>query len=293
MKSGFVAVVGKPNVGKSSLVNRLVGSKVAIVSRKPQTTRNRVVAVVNLPSAQVIFIDTPGVHRPRHALGEYMVRTAREAMEEVDLILFVADATRPGHEEDQRAAAYLREVATPCWLVLNKIDAVKPDARARAEGVSRGLAEFQRVYAVSALTGENVGGMVEGIASVLPEGPQYYPPDVRVDHPEEFLVAEIVREKLIELTREEVPHSVAVVVEDMNSREGRELVDISAVILVERESQKGIVIGAGGHILREVGTRARAEVERLLGSQVNLRLWVKVREKWRDDPSMLSRLGYK
>ncbi len=243
MKSGFAAVVGKPNVGKSSLINSLVGAKVSIVSDKPQTTRNRIAAIANLPDAQVVFLDTPGIHRARHNLGDRLVRTARSAMAEVDLIILVADATSSGRPE--------------------------------------------------AATGQNLEGLVQEIASVMPDGPMYYPPDVAVDRPEEFLAAELVREKLLLLTREEVPHSVAVVIDRMVRREDRDIVDIDAVVLVERESHKGIVIGAGGRVLKQAGVMARSEIERLLGSQVDLQLWVKVRRRWRDDESMLDRLGYR
>ncbi len=293
MKSGFVAVVGKPNVGKSSIINRLVGAKVSIVSDKPQTTRNKISAIANLPDAQVVFIDTPGIHRARHNLGDRLVRAARSAVEEVDLVVLVIDAASGVRPEDEAVAAYIAEVRTPAWLLINKIDAIRPDGLADAEAKSRGLAHFDRVRLVSAATGQNLDGLVQEIASVMPEGPMYYPPDVAVDRPEEFLVAELVREKLLQLTREEVPHSVAVVIDKMQRREDRDIVDIDAVVLVERESHKGIVIGAGGHVLKQAGVMARTEAERLLGSQVNLQLWVKVRRRWRDDDSILDRLGFR
>ncbi len=293
MKSGFVALVGKPNVGKSSIVNSLVGAKVCIVSDKPQTTRNRIAAIANLPDAQVVFLDTPGIHRARHNLGDRLVRSARSAMEEVDLIVFVADAASSGRPDDQTVASYIAQAQTPAWLLVNKIDLVGPEQLAEAEAVSRRLAQFERVRLVSAVTGCNLDGLVEEIASVMPDGPMYYPPDVAVDRPDEFLAAELVREKLLLLTREEVPHSVAVVIDRMQRREDRDIVDIDAVVLVERESHKGIVIGAGGRVLKQAGMMARSEIERLLGSQVNLQLWVKVRRRWRDDDSMLDRLGFR
>jgi len=289
VKSGFAAVVGKPNVGKSSLINSLVGAKVSIVSDKPQTTRNKIAAIANLPDAQVVFLDTPGIHRARHNLGDRLVRTARSAMEEVDLILFVADATSSGRPEDEAVASYIAEVDTPAWLLVNKIDAVRLEQLAEAEARSRRLAHFERVRLVSAATGQNMEGLACEIASAMPDGPMYYPTDVVVDRPEE---AELIREKLLLLTREEVPHSVAVVIDRMVRREDRDIVDIDAQVLVERESHKGIVIGAGGRVLKQAGVMARSEIERLLGSQVNLQLWVKVRRRWRDDESMLDRLGF-
>ncbi|MEA4883474.1 MAG: GTPase Era [Clostridia bacterium] len=292
MRSGFVAIVGKPNVGKSSLLNALVGAKVSIVTDKPQTTRNRISAIANLDGAQIVFLDTPGIHKPLHTLGERLVNAARGALDDVDLILMVVDASSPARPEDETVASYVSKAAAPAWLIINKIDLVSAERASEVERLSRDLAGFQRVKAVSAATGRNLPGFVEEIATVLPEGPMYYPPGVQVDRPEEFIVAEFIREKLIDLTREEIPHSIAVVVDEMTRREDRDIVDIRAVILVERESQKGIVIGAGGSVLRQTGTLARMEIQRLLGSQVNLQLWVKVRKRWRDDESFLDRLGY-
>ena len=292
MKSGFTAIVGKPNVGKSTLLNRLIGTKVSIVSDKRQTTRNRINAIANLPDAQVIFIDTPGIHKPHHGLGKRMVQAARTAMEEVDLILFVTDATSPARDDDRTVASYIRDLGTPAWLVINKKDLVDEETLAVSERACRALGEFDRVKILSAETGENLEGFIGEIADAMPEGPMSYPPDRVVDRPEEFFIAELIREKLLELTREEVPHSIAVVVEEMIPREDRDIVDVSATVYVDRESQKGIVIGAGGSVLKEAGARARLEAERLLGSQINLKTWVKVRRGWRDDEAILDRLGY-
>lgn len=287
-----MAIVGKPNVGKSTLLNRLVGAKVSIVSDKRQTTRNRINAIVNLPGVQIVFIDTPGVHEPRHGLGERMVQAARGAMEGVDLVLFVVDATWPVRDDDRAVASYVDHCGVSTWLMINKKDLVDIERLRAAEEAYSALGRFDKVRVISAETGENVEGLLEEIADVMPEGPMYYPPDVVVDRPEEFLIAELIREKLLELTREEVPHSIAVVVEEMTARDDRDIVDVSATVYVERESQKGIVIGAGGRVLKEAGMRARREAERLLGSQINLQTWVKVRRRWRDDESVLDRLGY-
>jgi GTP-binding protein Era len=293
LKSGFVSIVGKPNVGKSTLLNALVGSKVSIVSDRPQTTRNRISAIANMPNVQIVFVDTPGVHKPRHGLGARLVQAARAAVEEMDLILFIADAASPVLTSDRAVAEMLQGAACPVWLVINKVDAVGHDGLAAITSELQALYPFADNRFVSARRGDNVRQLLSDIAAMMPEGPMYYPPDVVVDRPEEFIVGEIVREKLIEATRDEVPHSLAVVVESMREREDREIVDIDASIIVERDSQKGIVIGAGGRVLRDVGTSAREEIQRLLGSQVNLQLWVKVRPRWRDDDSMLNRLGYR
>lgn len=293
MKSGFVSIVGKPNVGKSTLLNALVGSKVSIVSDRPQTTRNRISAIANMPGVQIVFVDTPGVHKPRHGLGERLVQAARAAVEEMDLILFIADAASPVLTSDRAVAEMLQGAGCPVWLIINKVDAVGADALAAITRQLQELYSFADTRLVSARRGDNVRRLLDDIATMMPEGPMYYPADVVVDRPEEFLVSELVREKLIQATRDEVPHSLAVVVESMRERDDREIVDIDATILVERDSQKGIVIGAGGRVLREVGTLAREEIQRLLGSQVNLQLWVKVKPRWRDDDSMLNRLGYR
>ncbi|OPZ61672.1 MAG: GTPase Era [Firmicutes bacterium ADurb.Bin506] len=240
-----------------------------------------------------MFVDTPGVHKPRHGLGARLVQAARAAVEEMDLILFIADAASPVLTSDRAVAEMLQGAACPVWLVINKVDAVGHDGLAAITSELQALYPFADNRFVSARRGDNVRQLLSDIAAMMPEGPMYYPPDVVVDRPEEFIVGEIVREKLIEATRDEVPHSLAVVVESMREREDREIVDIDASIIVERDSQKGIVIGAGGRVLRDVGTSAREEIQRLLGSQVNLQLWVKVRPRWRDDDSMLNRLGYR
>lgn len=300
-RSGFVGLIGRPNVGKSTLLNRLVGRKVAIVSDKPQTTRNRLHGVLTRPEGQMVLVDTPGLHEPRHRLGEYMNRVAQTAMTEVDVIWFLRDATRPLHREDREVALRLaRSLAShpvPVLEVLNKIDQLSPAQRAAL--VDRaGLEEVEipglrGTYRVSALQGEGVEELLAATFVLLPEGPQYYPADWITDHPEQFVAAELVREKLLHLTRDEVPHSVAVVIEEFRQRPDRPLIDIRAVIYVERESQKGIVIGKGGQMLRAVGQQARMELEALLGCQVNLQLWVKVKPDWRDKEGALQQFGYR
>ncbi len=296
-KSGFVAIVGRPNVGKSTLLNRLVGRKVAIVSDKPQTTRNRITGVLHLPEAQVVFLDTPGLHRPRHKLGEFMVRVARRALEGVDAVLFVAEADPAGPGPgDRHVAEVVRGLAVPVILALNKVDLLRgPERAAALETVRAGFAvlgDFAGVHLISAASGEGVDRLVDALVQLLPEGPPYFPADVVTDQPEEALVREVIREKILHLTREEVPHAVAVDVDGFAEREDGTL-HVSATIYVEKESQKGILIGKGGRMLKEIGTLARAELEGFFGTRMFLALWVKVKEDWRNRVGAMRDLGYK
>ncbi len=291
-KSGLVALVGRPNVGKSTLLNQFIGEKVAITATKPQTTRNRITGIYTTEEAQIIFLDTPGIHKPKHKLGQHMVRMAESALEEVDLVLFVVDSTAPLGGGDRYIAGHFPSLKTPVFLVLNKIDLLSPAELARVEAEYSTLYSFAEVISVSAVTGENLAFLADQIISYLPEGPQYYPPDMVTDQPERFIVAELIREKVLHLTREEIPHSIAVEVEEMKEREGKNLILVRANIYVERDSQKGIIIGRGGHMLKEIGQLARADIERLLGCQVYLELWVKVRKDWRDSLEALRSFGY-
>lgn len=291
-KSGFVAVIGKPNVGKSTLMNRYVGQKVAIVSPKPQTTRWRILGIRTDKRAQIIFVDTPGIHQPLHKLGEVMVETATRAVPDADLILFMVDVFQHPTDEDRQIADVLREHArAPVLLILNKVDLLAPDEVEAHTAAYNELVEAADAISISATKGTGTDRLLNGIIEYLPAGPQYYPPDQVTDQPERIIGAELIREQVLRFTRQEVPHAVAVVVEEWKERHA-DLTYISANVYVEKESQKGILIGAGGSMLKRIGRAARQELERFVGHRVYLDLWVKVRKRWRKDPNALRWLGY-
>lgn len=290
-RSGFVAIIGRPNVGKSTLMNSLVGQKVAIMSDKPQTTRNKILCVLNTENAQILFIDTPGIHKPKHKLGEYMVRTAETTLHEVDVVLFVVDATAEKGAGDEYILERLSEVKTPAILVINKIDLIpKMNILPIIEQYTKSR-EFAAVVPISALEKTNLSGLTDEIIKYLEPGPQYYPADMITDQPERLVIAEMIREKVLHSTREEIPHSIAVDIEEITTRSNNDLY-VRATIYVERESQKGIVIGAGGTLLKEIGRAAREDVQNLLGSKIYLDLWVKVKKDWRNREGILRSLGY-
>lgn len=289
-KSGFISIIGRPNVGKSTLLNAILGEKIAIISKKPQTTRNRILGVKNLSQAQLIFIDTPGIHKPQHKLGETMVKTALETYKEVDLILLMIDPGEPG-QGDRHIIETLRSIKKPVFLLINKVDTVEKHKILPLIEQYQKIFDFSEIVPISALKGDNLDRLLETIIMNTHEGPQYYPDDMVTDQLERFMVAEIIREKVMEHTKEEVPYSVAVVVEEF--REEKELVFIRALIYVERDSQKGILIGKGGRMLKKIGTLARKDIEGLLGIRVFLELWVKVKEGWRQDERVLKEFGYK
>lgn len=291
-KSGFVALIGRPNVGKSTLLNRIVGQKVAIMSDKAQTTRNKIQGIYTTKDAQIVFIDTPGIHKPHSKLGDYMVESAYSALHEVDAICFLISADQKRGRGDDFIMERLKKVDTPVYLVVNKIDKVHPDELLPLIEDYTSQMDFKEVIPISAQQGNNVNRLLEVLTDQLPEGPQYYPEDQITDHPEYFVVSELIREKVLEFTREEVPHSVAVVTEKM-SRNENDKVHIQAAIIVERKSQKGIIIGKGGSMLKKIGSHARRDIERLLGDKVYLEIWVKVQPNWRDKQIYLQDYGYR
>lgn len=293
-RSGFVAVVGRPNVGKSTLMNRYVGEKVAIVSSKPQTTRSRVLGILTQDDLQVIFVDTPGIHRPLHRLGELMVDTAVNVIPDADVVLFMVDVSVPPTEEDHMIADILEQRAdAPTILVLNKMDLLSPENVKPHTEAYWELAPFHDDWMMTVATeGANLSELLEKIVARLPEGPRYYPREYITDQTEREIVAELIREQVLRHTYQEVPHSVAVLVEEFKER-AQNVTYIGASIFVEKESQKGIIIGRRGCMIRQIGSEARRAIERLVGGKVYLDLWVKVRKKWRKDEQQLDRLGFK
>lgn len=292
-KSGFISIIGRPNVGKSTFLNHVVGQKIAIMSDKPQTTRNKIQGVVTSEDAQLIFIDTPGIHKPKHKLGDFMMKTARNTLKEVDVILFMVNANEPIGRGDRFIMEWLGKTETPVFLVINKIDLVHPDQLLEIITTYTAEYDFAEIVPISALNGNNTDRLMDTLKAYVPEGPKYYPDDQVTDHPERFIIAEMIREKVLHHTREEVPHSIAVMIEKIERNEARNLVDIQAVIIVERDSQKGIVIGKRGALLKEIGTQARRDIEMLLGSKVYLELWVKVQRDWRNKPGQLKEFGFR
>ena len=291
-KSGFVAIVGRPNVGKSTFMNYVLGQKIAIMSDKAQTTRNKIQGVYTKEDAQIVFLDTPGIHKPKHELGEFMVKSAYSALKEVDAVLFMVNVSEKRGPGDDFIIEKLKGIKIPIFLVVNKIDLVTPEVLLERVESYKDALDFAGVFPISVLQGNNVNELMEGLINALPEGPQYYPADQITDHPEYFVVSELIREKILQLTQEEIPHSVAVTVDKMQKDEF-DKVHVYANIIVERKSQKGIIIGKGGRLLKEIGTRARRDIQQLLGNKVYLELWVKVEKDWRKRKSNLQEYGYR
>lgn len=292
-KSGFISIIGRPNAGKSTFLNRVIGQKIAIMSDKPQTTRNKVQGVLTTDTEQLIFIDTPGINEPRHKLGDFMLKVAKNTLREVDAILLMVDSTDRIGKQDRYILDMLKGNETPVFLVMNKIDLIHPDKLLSVTESFRNEFEFADVLPISALEGINIEGLLKVLTQHLPEGPQYYPADQVTDHPERFIISELIREKVLHLTHEEIPHSIAVVIEKIKRDEDSEKIRVTATIMVERDSQKGIVIGKKGALLKEVGMRARKDIEMLLGSKVFLELWVKVQKDWRNKQVHLRDFGFR
>jgi len=290
-KSGFVSVIGRPNVGKSTLINSLIGQKVVIMSDKPQTTRNKIMCVLTMDDAQILFIDTPGIHKPKHKLGEYMLKAAENTLREVDVIFFVVDATEDIGGGERYILELLSKVKTPVILVVNKIDKIEKTKLLPIIQKYVALYDFAGVVPISAIEHTNLDNLILEVKKYLEPGPQYYPEDMVTDQPERLVITELIREKVLHSTRDEVPHSIAVDIEEIVTRPNDTLY-VRAVIYVERESQKGIVIGAKGQLLKEIGQLARIDIENLLGSKIFLDLWVKVKKDWRNKEGSLRSFGY-
>jgi len=291
-KSGFVAIVGRPNVGKSTLLNRIVGQKIAIMSDKAQTTRNKIQGVYTTDKTQIVFIDTPGIHKPKHRLGDYMVEAAYSALHEVEVVLFMVAADQKRGKGDDMIIERLKKLNVPVYLVINKIDKIHPNDLLEQIDDFKSQMDFAQIIPISATQGNNFETLMNELEANMPDGPQYFPEDQITDHPEYFVVSELIREKILQLTRDEVPHSVAVVIDSMK-RKPDEKVQIQATIIIERDSQKGIIIGKGGAMLKKIGTQARKDIEKLLGDKVFLELWVKVQKDWRDKQVYLTDFGYR
>ncbi len=291
-KSGFVAVVGRPNVGKSTLINALIGDKIVIVSDKAQTTRNRIICVYTDQDKQIVFMDTPGIHKPKHKLGEFMVTAAVDSLKEVEAVLFLVAANEKRGPGDNFIIEQLQKVKVPVYLCINKIDTLTKEDLLKVIVSYQDAYPFAGVIPISALEKENLDVLLDELTSTLPEGPQYFPEDMITDQPERLLISDMIREKILLTTRDEVPHSIAVEVEEMKTREDGTTY-IRATIFVERDSQKGIIIGNKGAMLKQLGAQSRLDIQRLLGTKVYLDLWVKVKKDWRNKSGMLSELGYK
>ena len=291
-KSGFIAIIGRPNVGKSTLMNRLLGQKVSIVSPRPQTTRTKVMGIKSLPAAQLIFLDTPGIDKSGGYFHRLMVKTATNSLEGADLILWIVEAPDPFSQADKLIMEILKRVTSPILLTINKVDLVEKESLLPTIDRFRGLLPFAEIVPISAVAGDNVVLLESLLVQYLPEGPPLYPVDQLTDQPERFTIAELIRERVFRSVYQEIPYAVAVQVEKVKAREGRALTDVAATIYVEKDSQKAIIIGRGGSMLKRIGESARPEIEKLLGTQVFLKLWVKVRGDWQKDDEALKRLGY-
>lgn len=288
-KSGFIAIIGRPNVGKSTLMNAILGEKVSIISDRPQTTRNKILGIRNIEGAQLVFLDTPGIHKGKYLMDKLMVKEAISSLEGTDLILAVVDAEKMLTEDDEMVFESLKEARQPVFLIINKVDLVKKELLLPQISRYSSSYGFKEVIPLSAARGEGIEGLIRLMKDVLPEGPRYFPEETLTDRPERFIITEVIREKAINITREEIPYSIAVMVDEFKEKE--KLVSITATIYVERDSQKGIIIGKGGNMLKRIGMEARKEIEGVLGCKVYLELWVKVHKDWRKDTRFLRELG--
>lgn len=291
-KSGFVTIIGRPNVGKSTLMNQLIGQKIAITSNKAQTTRNRIQTVYTCEDGQIVFLDTPGINKAKNKLGDYMLMAAERTLNEVDLILWLVEPTTFIGGGEQYIIEKLQNIKTPIFLVINKTDLAGEEDILKAIVAYKDKVNFAEIIPVSALEGTNTDDLVKSIFQYLPEGPMYYDEDTVTDQPERQIVAELIREKALRLLNQEIPHGIAVVIDRMKIRKKGDIVDIDATIICERDSHKGIIIGKQGAMIKEIGSNARIEIENLLDMKVNLKMWVKVKKDWRDSDLLLKNYGY-
>ena len=290
-KSGFCAIIGMPNVGKSTLLNTIAGQKIAIISDKPQTTRNKILAIYSTPNEQIIFTDTPGIHNPHNKLGEYMVRTAKESMRDTDVVLFVVDATKGIRDMEREIAENIGKIGIPCILIINKVDLVKKENLLPMIADFSSMNDFDAIIPISAKMNDGVDGLVDAITEHLEEGPMFYDEDTVTDQPEKAIAAEIIREKMLWLLDKEVPHGIAIEITKM--KEKPQITEINATICCERKTHKGIIIGKNGEMLKKIGTMARADIEKMLDKKVYLELWVKIKDDWRNSDFLIKNFGYK
>ncbi len=291
-KSGFVSLIGRPNVGKSTLMNSLIGEKISIISSKPQTTRNKIQTILTTDALQIVFIDTPGIHKPKSKLGDYMVKSAENSLNDIDLVLYLIEPYEKIKDSDRVILDRLRNVKTPVFLIINKIDTVEKEELLKVIDAYRKEYDFREIIPVSALKEQNKDLLMETIEKYLPEGPQYFPEDMITDLTERQLVAEMIREKALYLLQEEIPHGIAVEITSMKERKNKNMIDIEATLYCEKDSHKGIIIGKQGSMLKKIGSNARRDIQRFLGSQINLQIWIKVKKDWRDSDFMLKNFGY-
>ena len=291
-KSGFVAIIGRPNVGKSTLMNHLIGQKIAITSKKPQTTRNKIQTVYTCEDGLIIFLDTPGIHKAKNKLGEYMVNVAEQTLKDVDVILWLVEPTTYIGAGEKHIAEQLQKTSLPVILVINKVDTVKKEDILQVIDNYRKLYDFAEIIPASALRGQNTKDIVNSLFKYMPYGPMFYDEDTVTDQPQRQIVAEIIREKALHALDEEIPHGIAVTIEKMRERKDQHIVDIEATIICERDSHKGIIIGKQGSMLKKIGSNARFEIEKMLEERVNLKIWVKVKKDWRDSDTLMKNFGY-
>ncbi|HBY19754.1 MAG TPA: GTPase Era [Clostridiales bacterium] len=289
-KSGFITIIGRPNVGKSTLINCIMGEKISIISNKPQTTRNKITAVHTTENSQMIFIDTPGIHKPKNKLGEYMMQAVNSTLNEVDVVLLLIDAS--DFKESEDLIPSLEGLTSPVILVINKVDTIKKEELLSIIFKYKELYPFKEVVPVAAINGKNVDSLLEVISNYLEEGPKYFPDDMITDQPERQLMSEIIREKALKFLDKEIPHGIAVGIEQIKKREDKDIIDVSAIIYCEKKSHKAIIIGKEGQMLKRIGTLARQDIERLLGSKIYLEIWIKVKANWRESEFLLKNFGY-